>query len=125
MFSGDRGHQDITKSFTYWTNPTNYVLDGHAKKLYRIPYVDKNGRLHCVNSVARCDHEVLPGEGKHITNNRHIPSCRPYDHYCCALRDDDESVTGDANRRNFLPMLKLTSKMQPTFYDEANIILHH
>ena len=43
MFSGDRGHQDIlvTKSFTYWTNATYYVLDGHANKLYRIPSVDK------------------------------------------------------------------------------------
>ena len=37
MFSGDRGHKDIlvTKSLTYWTNTTS-VLDGHAKKLYRI-----------------------------------------------------------------------------------------
>ena len=42
IFSGDRGHQDIldTKSFTHWTN-TTYVLGGHAKKLYRIPSVDK------------------------------------------------------------------------------------
>ena len=59
MFSG--GHQDIldTKSCTLWTNIT-YALDGHAKKLYRIPYVDKNGRLrlHCVNSVARGDHKM-------------------------------------------------------------------
>ena len=44
----------------------------------------------------------------------------PYDHYCCALRDDDdESVTGDANRGNFLAMLKLTAKMQHTFLHEA------
>ena len=42
LVSGDRGHQDIlaTKSFTYWTN-TTYVLDGHARKLFRIPSVDK------------------------------------------------------------------------------------
>ena len=42
MFSGDRGHQGIlvTKSFTYWTNTTS-VLDGHAKKVYIIPSVDK------------------------------------------------------------------------------------
>ena len=59
------------------------------------------------NAVARGDHKVLPGEGKQITNNRHIPSCRPYDHYCWALRDDDESVIGDANRGNFLAMLKI------------------
>ena len=69
----------VTKSFKYWTNTTS-GLDGHAKKLYRISSVDKNGRLHCVNSVARGDNKVLPGEGKQTTNNRHIPSCRPYDH---------------------------------------------
>ena len=57
---------------------------------------------------------MLPGEGKQITNNCHIPSCRPmpYDYYCCALRDYDESVTDDANRGNFLAMLKLTAKIQ-------------
>ena len=27
----------------------------------------------------RGHNKVLPGEGEHITNNRHIPSCRPYD----------------------------------------------
>ena len=38
-----------------------------------------------------------------------------------AIRDDDESVTGDANRGNFLVMLKLTAKIQHTFHHEANI----
>ena len=36
----------------------------------------------------------------------------------------NKSVTGDANRGNFLPMLKLTAKMQHTFYHEANIITY-
>ena len=54
-----------------------------------------------------------------ITDNRHIPSWMSYDHYCCALKD--ESVTGDANRGNFLAMLKLSAKMQNTFHNEANI----
>ena len=52
-----------------------------------------------------------------------MPSCGPCEHYDCALRDDAESVTGDANRGNFLPMLKLSAKMQPTFIHEANISL--
>ena len=33
-------------------------------------------------------------------------------YYCCALRNDDETFTGDANRGNFLAMLKLTAQMQ-------------
>ena len=41
--------------------------------------------------------------------------------YCCALRDYDETFTGDANRGNFLAMLKLTAQMQHTFQHEANI----
>ena len=38
-----------------------------------------------------------------------------------AFKDDDESVTGDASRGNFLAMLKFTAKMQHTFHREANI----
>ena len=41
--------------------------------------------------------------------------------YCCALRDYDETFTGDANRGHFLAMLKLTAQMQHTFQHEANI----
>ena len=93
MFSGDRGRQDIlvTMSFTYGTKTTYMSLMGMPR-----------------------NYPEYQGEGKQITNNRHIPSCRPYDHYCCALRDDDESVIGDVNRGNFLVMLKLTAKMQHT-----------
>ena len=40
---------------------------------------------------------------------------------CCALRDYDETFTGDANRGNFLAMLKLTAQMQHMFHHEANI----
>ena len=74
--------------------------------------------------MPRYDHKVLPGEGKQITNNHDIPSSRPYDHYCCALRDYDESVTGEATRCNFLAMLKLTAKMQhKSLAGELRVIL--
>ena len=42
-------------------------------------------------------------------------------YYCCTLRDFDETFTGDANRGNFLAMLKLTAQMQHIFHHEANI----
>ena len=41
--------------------------------------------------------------------------------YCCALRDHDETFTGDTNRGYFLAILKLTAQMKHTFHHEANI----
>ena len=50
-----------------------------------------------------------------MANNRHIPNCIIATVLHCgrhiiALRDDGESVTGDANPCNVLAMLKLTAK---------------
>ena len=45
--------------------------------------------------------------------------------YCCALRDYDETFTGDANRGNFLAMLKLTAQINIHFNTKPTLRLHH